>query len=119
MVFKLFGKDEPRELEEDEFIEIDTTSPDISGGKIPIKIEHLEDFADTEKLQRLVREGTIVFVKIKPLREKDISELKRAIEKLRKTIIAINGDIAGVEEDWVILCPSFAHIVREVREIKG
>ncbi len=113
MAFKLFGKDEPKELVEEEFIEIDTSYPDVSRGKIPVKIEHLEDFADTEKLQKLVREGTIVFVKIKSLRDKDISELKRAIEKLRKTIIAINGDIAGAEEDWIILCPSFAHVVRE------
>ncbi len=113
MVLRLFGKDETKMLEEDEFIELDTTSPEVSGGKIPIKIEKLEDFADTDKIQKLVREGSIVFIKIRPLKDKDISELKRAIEKLRKTIIAINGDIAGVEEDWVVLCPSFAHIVRK------
>ncbi len=113
MILRLFGKEKPRQLSEDEFIELDTTSPEVSGGKIPIKIEKLEDFSDTEKLQKLVREGAIVFVKIRTLKEKDISELKRAIEKLRKTVIAINGDIAGIEEDWVVLCPSFAHVVRE------
>lgn len=113
MVLKLFGKDEPKSLAEDEFIELDTTSTEVSGGKIPIKIEKLEDFSDTDKLQKLVREGAIVFVKIRTLKEKDISELKRAIEKLRKTVIAINGDIAGIEEDWVVLCPSFAHVARE------
>ncbi|HIQ49921.1 MAG TPA: cell division protein SepF [Nanoarchaeota archaeon] len=113
MILRLFGKEEPKTLAEDEFIELDTTSPEVSGGKIPIKIERLEDFSDTERIQKLVREGAIVFIKIKTLKEKDISELKRAIEKLRKTIIAINGDIAGIEEDWIVLCPSFAHIVRE------
>ena len=113
MILKLFGKEKTRMLEEDEFIELDTTAPEASGGKIPIKIEKLEDFADTDKLQKLVREGAIVFVKIKTLKEKDISELKRAIEKLRKTIIAINGDIAGIEEDWIVLCPSFAHVMRK------
>ncbi len=113
MVLKLFGKDETRELKDDEFIELDAGSPEVSGGKVPIKIEKLEEFSDTDRLQKLVREGAIVFIKIRPLKDKDISELKRAIEKLRKTVIAINGDIAGIEEDWVVLCPSFAKVVRE------
>ena len=113
MILRLFGKEDMDQLEEDEFIELDTTAPEVAGGKIPIKIERLEDFADTDRIQKYVREGAIVFVRIRPLKEKDISELKRAIEKLRKTIIAINGDIAGIEEDWVVLCPSFAHVVRE------
>ena len=60
-----------------------------------------------------MRNNNIVLVKIKSLRGKDISELKRAIEKLRKTCVAINGDIAGIDEDWIIMTPSFAHVARE------
>ena len=39
-------------------------------------------------------------------------ELKRAINKLKKTIEVIGGDIAGLGEDYVILTPSFAEIYR-------
>jgi SepF-like predicted cell division protein (DUF552 family) len=112
MVFeKLFGKGF-KELNEEEFIELDTQDVETPSGKVPIKVDKLEDFSDTDRIQKQIRDGNIVLVKIKTLRGKDISELKRAIDKLRKTCIATNGDIAGIDEDWVILCPSYAHIAR-------
>ncbi len=106
---KLFGKT----LEEGDFIELDTSSADAPSGKIPIKVDKIDDFADSDRIQKAVRDGAIVLARIKSLKEKDLSELKRAIDKLRKTCIAINGDIAGIDEDWVVLCPSFAHIARD------
>ncbi len=112
MVFeKLFGKGF-KELNEEEFIELDTQDVETPSGKVPIKVDKLEDFSDTDRIQKQIRDGNIVLVKIKTLRGKDISELKRAIDKLRKTCIATNGDIAGIDEDWVILCPSYAHVAR-------
>lgn len=79
---------------------------------IPIKIAKINDYSDVEPLQKLVREGNIVFVKIKGLKDKDMSELKRAVERLRKTAIAINGDIAGVDENFIVVTPNFARIDR-------
>ena len=46
-------------------------------------------------------------------KEKDIIELKRAINKLKKTCDAIDGDIAGFGEDYIVCCPTFAKIHRE------
>ncbi len=113
MVFeKLFGRGF-KELSEEEFIELDAEDIETPSGKIPIRVDKMEDFSDSDRIQKHIRNGNIVLVKIKTLRGKDISELKRAIDKLRKTCIAINGDIAGIDEDWIILTPSFAHIARE------
>jgi SepF-like predicted cell division protein (DUF552 family) len=113
MVFeKLFGRGF-KELSDEEFIELDTEDVETPSGKIPIRVDKIEDFSDSDRIQKQVRSGNIVLVKIKALRNKDVSELKRAIDKLRKTCIAINGDIAGIDEDWVILTPSFAHVARE------
>jgi len=109
---KLFGKG-IRELSNEEFIELDTDDVEIPTGKVPIRVDKLEDFSDTDRIQKQIRDSNIVLVKIKALRGKDISELKRAIEKLRKTCIAINGDIAGIDEDWIIMTPSFAHVARQ------
>jgi len=99
-------------MKEGEFIELDTAEIEGPSGKVPIKVDKIEDFSDSDRIQKLLRGGAITFVKIKALKEKDLSELKRAIDKLRKTCIAMNGDIAGIDEDWIILTPSFAHIVR-------
>ena len=51
-------------------------------------------------------------VNIKPLKDKDLVELKRAINKLKKTCDAIEGDIAGFGDNWIAAVPSFAHIHR-------
>ena len=39
-------------------------------------------------------------------------ELKRAVNKLKKTCDAIEGDIAGFGEDWIVVTPSFAKVYR-------
>lgn len=108
---KLFGKG-IKEMGEEQFIELDTESATAPSGKVPIRVEKMEDFSDTDRIQKIMRDGSIVLVKIKALRSKDVSELKRAIDKLRKTTVAMNGDIAGIDEDFIIVCPSFAHVVR-------
>jgi SepF-like predicted cell division protein (DUF552 family) len=116
-MFKLFGGGngnmdaaEPRE----EFIEVNVMdSDDKKTGHLGIKVERLAEFPDTERALRAVRDGNIVFLKIKSLKEKDIGELKRAVDKLKKTVSANNGDIAGVEQDWLILTPEFAKVMRE------
>lgn len=109
---KLFGGSFD-DLEEGEFIELDTGAANIPSGKIPIRVDKIDDFGDSERIQKAIRDGSIVLVKIRALKDKDLSELKRAIDKLRKTCVAINGDIAGIDEDWIILTPSFAHVARE------
>ena len=52
--------------------------------------------------------------------DRDIVELKRVVNKLKKTCDAIEGDIAGFGEDWVVVTPGFAHVYRttETEEVK-
>ena len=80
--------------------------------KIRIRVENLKDYADTERIQQLVREGYIIFLRIKELRNRDINELKRAVDKLKRTIEAMSGDIVGVDEDYLVLTPTYAQIYR-------
>ena len=48
----------------------------------------------------------------KRFKDKDLVELKRAINKLKKTCEAIEGDIAGFGDDYIVVTPSFAEIYR-------
>jgi len=60
-----------------------------------------------------LREGyTIAVIDIKPLKSKDIIELKRAISKIKKTADALEGNIAGFGENIIIITPQFADIYR-------
>lgn len=114
--FKLKGEDRPLELVGEEYLEVNVADSGEAGeaikGKLGIKIESLNEFSDTENVLRAVREGSIVFLKIKGLKEKDMGELKRAVDKLKRTVLANNGDIAGVEQNWLIITPEFAAVHR-------
>jgi hypothetical protein len=107
---KLFGSFKSEKTEEGEdTVEV---TPEIEEGKVNVRIENLRDYTDTDRVQQLMREGNVVFLKIKELRSKDINELKRAVDKLRKTCTAMNGDIVGVDEDFLIITPKSVSIYR-------
>lgn len=111
MPLKIFKKKE--EPEEEEYIELKLEGEHERKDKIIITVESLNNFADSDRIQKKVRDGNIVLIKIKELKEKDIGELKRAISKISKTCTAIGGDIAGVSDDWVVATPHYATIERE------
>jgi len=98
----------------DDYVEIDTKKSNISDkSKIIIKPYTMQDFADIKDALDDLREGfTIALINIKYLKDKDIVELKRAVTKLKKTCDAIDGDIAGLGDDWIVVTPSFAQIFR-------
>lgn len=73
----------------------------------------IDDFSDVKDILDALREGyTIGLVNIKPLKDKDIIQLKQVINKLKKTCDAIDGDIAGLGEDYIVVTPAFAKIYR-------
>ena len=104
-------KEEGEAGKESEFLELDSSAFERQR-EVNVHVETLEDFSDTNRIQDLVRDGAVVFLKIKKLRMQDISELKRSVEKLRKTCSAMSGDIVGVDEDFLVLTPNFAKVFR-------
>jgi len=111
----LFKKDEKLKEAGEDFFELDQVAGE-SRQRVNIRIEDLEDYRDVETVQKLVREGNVVFLKIKTLREKNLGELKRAVQKLRKGSIAMGGDIVGVDDNFLVLCPQNARVFREGSE---
>ena len=107
-----FGTKGDAELTED-YVELEA---DVKGSsaKVLVKPFILRSFEDIKPILDAIREGsTIALVNIGPLREKDMEELKRAIDKIKKTIDANDGDIAGLADNLVVATPSFAKIHRE------
>lgn len=100
----------------EEYIEIDgqeSGSPRDFKSKVVVRPFIIQDFGDIKEALDCLREGyTIALVNIKPLKEKDLVELKRAVNKLKKTTDAIDGDIAGFGDDWIVVTPSFATVHR-------
>ena len=73
----------------------------------------IEYFKSVKPILDSLREGhTIALINIRPLKDRDLVELKRAINKIKKTTDAIEGDIAGFGDNWIAAVPAFAHIHR-------
>lgn len=96
--------------EEPEYVEIDL-GREIKKSKVLVRPFVLKSFEDITPVLNSLREGyTIAIIDIKPLRTKDVIELKRAISKIKKTADALEGSIAGFGENIIIVTPSFAEI---------
>ncbi|MFB6181223.1 MAG: cell division protein SepF [Candidatus Nanohalobium sp.] len=103
---------------EDDFVELDAQVSEKEE-KIVVRAETLKEFDDVENVQEHLRNDHIVWVNIKPLKNRDMSKLKRAVKRLKKTVKAVNGDIAGVDEEWVVVTPEFAEIERTSDKIQS
>ncbi len=100
---KMMGMDD--ELSS-EFIEIDLEQ-EKSDSKVLIKTFTLKVYEDINPILNSLREGyTIAVIDIRALKSKDVIELKRAISKIKKTVEALDGKIAGFGEGIVIATPS-------------
>lgn len=107
-----YDDDEGLQAQED-YVELNTEGERGKNSRVIVRPFVMNDFSDIKPVLDSLREGyTIALVNIKPLKEKDLVELKRAVNKLKKTCDAIEGDIAGFGDDYVVITPSFATIFR-------
>lgn len=115
--FKRFRKtayDEEDNVEaEDEYVELNSEALKAHENQVSVRPFNLGDFADIKPILDAIRtRDTICLVNIRPLKDKDLIELKRAINKLKKTCDAVQGDIAGFGEDYIVVTPDWAKIHR-------
>jgi SepF-like predicted cell division protein (DUF552 family) len=108
MVFDRFKKmmGGSDESQGSDFIEIDLEH-ERSDSKVLVKTFKLKVYEDINPILNSLREGyTIAIIDIKTLKSKDVVELKRAISKIKKTVEALEGKIAGFGENTIIATPS-------------
>ncbi len=118
-VFEKLGKVfAPKGVEiTDDYVELEADVEKKQRAKVLIKMFMMKEFDDIKPILDAIREGyTISVVNIAPLKEKDMATLKRAIDKLKKTVEANDGDIAGLAESLLIVTPSFARVHRGKEE---
>lgn len=115
MVFEKIRKAFSSNSDDSEYIEIDL-GKEIKKAKVIVRPFILKSYEDVNPILNSLREGyTIAVIDIKPLRTKDLIELKRAISKIKKTTDALEGSIAGFGENIIIVTPQFADIYKSER----
>jgi len=106
---KMFGKEEA----DDDYLEIDLNQGLEKKEKVKVRPFVLRRYEDVNDILDSLRGGyTIAVIDIKPLKSKDVIELKRAISKIKKTVDALEGSIAGFGEHTILATPDFAEIHR-------
>ena|SRR3989338_5428037 len=101
---------------------VELGSENLAGAKSRLMVRPfvIEEFEHIKPILDALREGgTVALINIKPLKDKDLVELKRAINKLKKTCDALEGDIAGFGENWIAAVPKDIYIYRGPKPAKG
>ncbi len=107
------------EMAAEEYLEIDLEK-EAKENKVLVKLFTLKTYDEVNDVLNAIREGFVIaIIDIKPLRQKDSIELKRAISKIKKTADALEGSIAGFGENIVIVTPSFAAIHKDPAKPKA
>jgi SepF-like predicted cell division protein (DUF552 family) len=91
------------EEEVEEYLEIE---PVKDKAAFMVRSFILREFEDVKAVIKALRTGRyIVLVDLKPLRENDVIDLRRAVNKLKAVNAEIAGDIAGLSGDWIVITP--------------
>lgn len=81
--------------------------------KIKLGLLVMERYADVEKVLGKIRKAdSIILVKVTPLRNKDMSELKKAIDRLKTHCNVTGAELAALDDNWVVLVPPMVEVIK-------
>ena len=108
----LFRKPKKQEQEEKPIL---TIPPEKKPAEVKtyLKAMPLRELADLETIKTEVKNGNILILRITPLANKSIEDVKQAVNQLYEFAESINGDIARLGEERIVICPETVRIWRE------
>ena len=80
--------------------------------RVTVRIEKLNGIEDVERISRMLKDGSILFLKTKELQRNDLGQFQNSVHKLKRTCDQFGWDIAGTEDGYLVLTPQFAKIER-------
>jgi SepF-like predicted cell division protein (DUF552 family) len=99
------------EKKQDEHEVIEAQISQSSQQHLALRTMVLESYQDTEGVLAALREGgTMVILKIRPLREKDMPELKRSVNRLKTHCAATGAKMNAIDDNWIFIVPPTVHI---------
>jgi SepF-like predicted cell division protein (DUF552 family) len=85
----------------------------VSSGKTYLKAMPLRALSDLEEVKNEVKSGNILILRITPLANKNVDDVKNAINELCEFAESVGGDIARLGGERVVICPASVRIWRE------
>ena len=107
------AKDEYVEDGAEDYLSItdDKVYKDASSHALEVRVFVLDDYDNIRDILDVIRGGkTMCLIDIHLLRNKDPDELRRAVDKVKKTVEASGGEVVGFHENWILSAPHNVHI---------
>lgn len=93
-----------------EHVPVQTT---LQTKQVYIKSTVLNSLEELENIVAELESGNIVIIRLTPLFDVDLDDVRRAVKKLKKVAQKIDGDIASLGEDRIIVTPSNIKVWRD------
>ena len=111
---KLFGGEDKRE-ETENFIDLSDYSTEmteaLAAGGMYVKIAEITSYEQLRAVTNFVYDGNILILKVGPIAD-DEEHLKRVSRDLKQLSYDINGDVAGLGKDIIIITPAGVKVDR-------
>jgi SepF-like predicted cell division protein (DUF552 family) len=85
---------------------------------IYLKAITLRNMSDIPSIKDDAKKRMILILRVTPLAQKDVVELRSAIEDLYKYVQSVGGDIARLGEERVVITPPSVRIWRGTYDLK-
>lgn len=81
--------------------------------RLKLSLMVMERYVDIEKiLARFRKADTVLLIRVASLRDKDMNELKKAVDRLKTHCEVTGSDLAALDDSWIVLVPPVVEIVR-------
>ena len=118
IVNKIFGEKGSGDV--DAYIDlekyVESTGEQTLGAKMHVRVGEIQRYEDLKDFTDYVYGGNVLILDFSPIAEEEVI-LKRITNDLKKLAKEINGDIAGIGNNLMIIAPSDVKVER--RKLRG
>lgn len=83
-----------------------------------LKALTIRDISDVHSIKEDIKKDMILILRVTPLAQKDVAELRKAIEMLYSVAKSENAEIARLGEERIIVAPSTIKIWKPEYDLK-
>ena len=83
-----------------------------------LKALTLRDISDITSVKEDIKKHMILILRVTPLAQKDLEDLREVVEDLYSYAQSVGGDIARLGEERIVITPPGAKIWRGVYDLK-
>jgi SepF-like predicted cell division protein (DUF552 family) len=95
---------------------VESTGGKLQGAKMHVRVGEIQRYEDLKDFSDYVYGGNVLILDFSPIADEEVI-LKRITNDLKKLTKEINGDIAGIGNNLMIIAPSDVKIER--RKLRG